>query len=204
MRIKSVLFDADGVLQKPAEARRSAWANVLGRTEELDSFLDDVFRAERPALDGRSDFAEAFSEVLSRWKCRGTLAEALDARTMIEVDQSIADVIGAVRKTGVRCYLATNQEAIKADFMSQTLGYVKLFDGEFYSCRMGVAKPDVGYFQRIVDELRVEPDSLLLLDDRMENVESARAAGLRAVEFTLAKGSDRLFRILRELQVSVL
>lgn len=140
---------------------------------------------------------------LSRWNCRGTLAEALDAWTMIEVDHGIADAIGAVRQMCLRCYLATNQEAIGADDMSRTLGYVKLFDGEFYFCRMGVAKPDVGYFQRIVDELRVEPDSLLLLDDRKENVESARAAGLRAVEFTLAKGSDGLFRILKEFQVSV-
>ncbi len=203
MHIESVLFDADGVLQKPAEARRSAWANVLGRTEDLDSFLDDVFRAEGPALDGRSDFAEAFSEVISRWKCRGTLAEALDAWTMIEIDQSIADAIGTMREMCLRCYLATNQEAIRAGYMSRTLGYVKLFDGEFYSCRMGVAKPDVGYFQKILDELQVEPDSLLLLDDRMENVESARAAGLRAVEFTLAKGSDGLFRLLKEFQISV-
>ena len=64
MCIESVLFDADGVLQKPAEARRSAWGNVLGRTEDLDSFLEDVFEAEMPALDGRSDFTEAFSEVI--------------------------------------------------------------------------------------------------------------------------------------------
>ncbi len=203
MCIESVLFDADGVLQKPAEARRSAWRNVLGRTEDLDSFLEDVFEAEMPALDGRSDFAEAFSEVISRWKCRGTLAEALDAWTMIEVDQSIADAIGAVREMGLRCYLATNQEAVRADYMSRTLGYGQLFDGEFYSCRMGIAKPDVGYFQRILDELRAEPESLLLLDDRTENVKSARAAGLRAVEFTLSRGSGGLFRILKEFHVSV-
>ncbi len=122
MPIESVLFDADGVLQKPAEARRSAWANVLGRTEDLDSFLDAVFEAEGPALDGLSDFSEAFSEVLSRWNCRGTLAEALDAWTMIEVDHRIADAIGAVRQMCLRCYLATNQEAIRADYMSRTLG----------------------------------------------------------------------------------
>ena len=132
-----------------------------------------------------------------------TLAEALDAWTMIEVDQSIADAIDAVRQMGLRCYLATNQEAVRADYMSRTLGYGKLFDGEFYSCRMGVVKPDVDYFQRIVDELRVEPNSLLLLDDRKENVESARAAGLRAIEFTLAKGSDGLFRILKEFRGNV-
>ena len=89
MQIQSVLFDADGVLQKPGDLRGSAWAKVLGRTDGLDEFLDDVFEAELPALGGECDFAEAFSKVLSRWKCPGTIADALAAWTMIVPDDEI-------------------------------------------------------------------------------------------------------------------
>ena len=122
MRIESVLFDADGVLQKPAEARRSAWAKVVGHGDDLDGFLEDVFEAEVPALDGRSDFAEAFSQVLSRWKCQGTLEDALDAWTMIEVDIRITDTVRDLKRNGVGCYLATNQEPHRARHMSDALG----------------------------------------------------------------------------------
>ncbi len=201
MRIESVLFDADGVLQKPAEARRSAWAKVVGHGDDLDGFLEDVFEAELSALDGRSDFAEAFSQVLSRWKCQGTFEDALDAWTMIEVDTRITDTVRDLRRNGVGCYLATNQEPHRARHMSEALGYRSLFDREFYSCHLGLMKPDGAYFRAILSEIGVRPSNLLFLDDHAVNVAAARKVGLHAAEFCLEAGPEALGRILREFGI---
>jgi putative hydrolase of the HAD superfamily len=198
MNIQAVLFDADGVIQQPTAARRSAWINLLGRSEDLDGFLQDVFKAELPCLASQSDFSSAFAEVICRWNCSGSIDEALRAWTMIEPKNEIIEMIKILRQTGTTCCLATNQEPIRADFMSRRLGYETLFDREFYSCRMGVAKPNVEYFRRIVTELGIESQRVLFFDDREDNVEAARAAGLRAAHFHLSHGEARLRELLRE------
>jgi putative hydrolase of the HAD superfamily len=203
MRIEAVLFDADGVIQRPPEGRRNKLAEVLGSTRNLDEFLADIFAAELSALEGQSNFTEALSNVLSRWKCRGTLGDALYAWTMIEVDAEIADTVRTLRRIGIACYLATNQESYRARYMSEALGYSDLFDRQFYSCQIGVMKPSGDYFRAILKEIQVRPSHVLFLDDFQVNVDSAREVGLHAAVFTLKAGLDALHRILGEFGIHV-
>ena len=198
IRIEAVLFDADGVIQRPSQDRRRAWAEVLGRKSDVDRLLADVFAAEHRALAGHSSFVEALSQILTTWNCRGTLDEALRAWTMLDVDPGVIDVISALRQRGIRCYLATNQEPHRAQHMSETFGYKEVFDAEFYSCRLGIAKPDAAYFLAILNDIQVRPDRVLFLDDRQENVDAARSVGLHAIEFSLEAGLDALNQVLAE------
>jgi putative hydrolase of the HAD superfamily len=74
--------------------------------------------------------------------------------------------------------------------MSETLGYGDLFDAEFYSCHLGVAKPDGSYFERILDTLGLDADRVLFLDDKQVNVEAAQVVGLNASVFVIEPGAD--------------
>jgi putative hydrolase of the HAD superfamily len=87
--------------------------------------------------------------------------------------------------------------------MSGNLGYSDLFDHEFYSCRMGVAKPAPAYFHAIVDELELSAGNVLFLDDNKANVNSAREVGLHAAEFILDSGSAQLARTLVDFGIHV-
>jgi putative hydrolase of the HAD superfamily len=203
MGIRAVLFDADGVIQRPAADWQSRLEKVLGPARDLDAFVRDVFAAERPALTGRSDFVRALLEVLSRWQCHGTLDDALDVWTMIEVEAEIVHAIQELRRTGTRCYLATNQESYRARHMSEALGYADLFDQEFYSCRIGLMKPDAEYFGTVLREIELPPGNVLFLDDHQANVDSAQRVGLHAAVFTAEAGSDALYRTLREFGVNI-
>jgi putative hydrolase of the HAD superfamily len=199
--IQAVAFDADGVIQSPLAGRRSSFREVLGPNGNLDEFLADIFEAEVPALEGRSNFKEALSGILSRWQCHGTLSDVLDAWTMIEVNAQVAATVRALRRAGISCYLATNQESNKAYHMSEVLGYRHLFDKEFYSCRIGAMKPDVAYFRGIMKEINIPPSHVLFLDDNQTNVESARQVGLHAAKFTLEAELDALHRILADFGI---
>lgn len=202
MSVDVILFDADGVIQRPFAGRRDTWRGLLGPERDLDPFLAAVFEAERPALEGRTDFVLSLSSLLAAWGCRGTLDDGLAAWTMIEVDPEIVEIVRRLRRAGVRCHLATNQESHRARYMSETLGYSTLFDREFYSCRMGVMKPAVAYFQGILDQLDIPANRILFLDDRQANVDSARQAGLHAATFTLDAGPSELMRTLNAFGVS--
>jgi putative hydrolase of the HAD superfamily len=201
--IRAVLFDADGVIQRPSTQRREAWQSLLGPGRSVDDFFGSVLLAERPAWLGASDFRESFSRLLCEWRCVGTLDEALVAWTMIEPDRDMLAAVAALRQRGIECHLATNQEPVRAAHMSEQLGYSHLFDREFYSCRLGFAKPDPEYFRAMLARLALPPGAVLFLDDKEANVAAARAVGLHAEHCLVEAGPSGLERILAGYKLSV-
>jgi HAD superfamily hydrolase (TIGR01509 family) len=57
------------------------------------------------------------------------------------------------------------------------------FERIIASCHLGVRKPERGFFERLVEQLEVSADEVCFVDDRHDNVEAARQAGLRAHRF---------------------
>ena len=150
-----VLLDADGVIQRPTPLRESLWRQLVGGTNSVEAFLRDLFAIERPCYHGGDNFVTALPELLRRWNSTGTIEDVLHAWTSIEVDQKIIEMIATLRASGVPCCLATNQEPFRGRYMSNTLGYVEFFDRQFYSCEMGLSKPDPAYFRAILQTLTV-------------------------------------------------
>jgi putative hydrolase of the HAD superfamily len=200
--IQAILFDADGVLQRPAAYRSAAWQHLV-TDQNVEEFIAALGDAEAKAIAGGRDFVTACSDLIVRWQCKGGIQEALRVWTMIEPDADIVDVVRALRQNGLTCCLATNQEPYRASFMSQQLGYSRLFDREFYSCHMGIAKPEPAYFRSIVDELGVSAANVLFLDDREDNVNGAKEAGLNAAQFGVDSGSQHLAHTLRQFGIDL-
>ena len=120
------------------------------------------------------------------------MEQALTVWTNIEVDEGVVELISALRRSGVTCCLASNQQAHRAHYMSGELGYRSLFDREFYSCRVGHAKPDAAYFEHILADLGLAPEQALFIDDVEPNVVSARQVGIPSVHFAANAGAEAL------------
>ena len=200
MAIHTVLFDADGVLQHPAVRWRAAFVPVLGSADptRLEPFLRDVLEAESNALCAPSGFEDALAQVLAKWQRADHLAEALSALCSIDIYEEVMRVVPILQNAGVACHVASNQQAGRARHMSEVLGYGSRFTREFYSCFLGVAKPDLAFYERILHELGVSGSNVLFLDDRPENVEAARRAGLAAAVYEGESGAQVLHGILAD------
>jgi len=122
---------------------------------------------------------------------------------MIEVDTEIIGIVRALRRLGIDCHLATNQEPHRAAYMSEKLGYSDVFNREFYSCRLGVKKPDVAYFDKILNAIDLPAVNVLFLDDNEGNIVSAREAGLHAIRFHGDAGAAALTRTLLEFRIGL-
>jgi len=57
-----------------------------------------------------------------------------------------------------------------------------LFDRSFLSFEMGMVKPDIEIFEKVVTELDVPPERVLFLDDNDLNVQAAQQVGICAFE----------------------
>ncbi|HET8600496.1 MAG TPA: HAD family hydrolase, partial [Segeticoccus sp.] len=161
-----VLFDADGVVQSGPADLTERIAGLLAPEVDPDTFIAALFEAELAALTGGREFEAVVADTLGVHGCDPARSAELAALWHeLETDAATVATITALRASGTRCYLATNQHAFRTAYMREHLGYDQLFDGQFYSCELGVAKPDPAYFTRIVEELGAPADRVLFVDD---------------------------------------
>jgi HAD superfamily hydrolase (TIGR01509 family) len=197
----AVLFDADGVIQRaPADIHIRLTMALGAAPSDREACMADYFAAEAPCLTGAADFAEALTPVIAKWNATCDAAALVAEWRTIEVDHSILALIAALRRSGTYCALASNQEHHRARHMSETLAYQHVFDREFYSCHLGHMKPSPDYFHEIVRQANLDPGRTLFIDDRIDNVEAARRAGLQAEQFVLGEigaGAEPMQRLLR-------
>lgn len=187
------MFDADGVVQSLPDGSLDRLAATLG-VDVAD--LGELFEAERPAIAGSVSLASALGPVLARLGKQRLLEETLALWCQAELDQGVLAIVRQLRRSGVRCFLGTNQVDARAAFMRTTLGYNEMFDASFYSCELGFAKPDPAFFEAVLNRVGAVGSQLLFIDDRPENVAAARAAGMRGEVYSREQGIGRLNEIL--------
>ena len=192
--VRHVLLDADGVMQELPGGWQAALEPFLGaRSEE---FLTALATDEQACLRGEP-FLPVLDGLLDRFGV-GTTGAELHAAVWerIAVAPGSVALVRELRADGLGVHLATNQNPERAAYMRQALGYGDLFDEVFYSCELGVAKPEPAYFEAALATLGVTPDEVVFVDDSTRNVDGARAAGLRAEHWHLDRGHDDLRGLL--------
>jgi putative hydrolase of the HAD superfamily len=205
MAIRHLLFDADGVLQYPT----TPWQDGLHARLALDdaaqaaALLADIFAAETAVIEYDDGFVAQLQGVLQKWGRGQLVAETLEVLHAIEIRHDIMQIVQTLRRAGMPCHLGSNQQALRARHMSETLRYRHLFDREFYSCFLGAAKPQVRFFEKVLAQLGCEASAALFIDDREENVAGARQAGLHALHFLGEHGPQALQRHLAAFGISM-
>jgi putative hydrolase of the HAD superfamily len=193
--VSAVLFDADGVVQRPSSDWWTRLASLV--PADSDAFIGDLMAAEKPALVGKGDFREAVADVLRRWNSTATIEEALEPWSWFVAEPDVVALIQSLRAAGIGCHLATNQQAYRRTLMQDERGYGAWFDQTFYSCDLGLAKPDPAYFRAILADLQVPASEVLFIDDNEANVAGALGVGLRAEVYDLSAGIPALVELLR-------
>ena len=183
--IRAVLFDADGVLQRGfslnAQPLQDALKIPFG---QLAACVEELFAAERNAVTGVHSLEKCVEHLPAQWGCRGTGADIIRAWTVgLEADPGMIAAIQSLRAAGIPCFLASNQGDSRARYMSEVVGYRRFLNREFYSCRVGHAKPDHQFFRFILREIGMRAEEVLFLDDNLENVNSARELGIQSIQF---------------------
>jgi putative hydrolase of the HAD superfamily len=62
--------------------------------------------------------------------------------------------------------------------------WIKRFDVLVWSYQVKMAKPNPAIYRHLLSRLGTRPEETLFLDDRMDNIEAARALGIKALQFS--------------------
>ena len=198
LAVDVILFDADGVLQTTEEKWWYALSDLIGPadSDRVAAFFADLQTTERATLTGVTPFLPRLRELLERWSVSTPAEEVIELWHHIDVDPEMITAVRELTAAGTRCALATNQHWERATHMQQTLDYDEVFAPTFYSCAIGLAKPDPDYFKFALGALGVAPDRALFLDDNADNVAAALGVELRAELFDRYGSRPELDRIL--------
>jgi putative hydrolase of the HAD superfamily len=93
-----------------------------------------------------------------------------------------------------------NESRAMNEFRLAKFGLPELFDAFFTSCYVGLRKPDRKIYQVALDVLQRDPEEVVFVDDRAENVAAAASLGIHAIRY---EGSAKLAETLTGLGVSV-
>lgn len=179
-----LLFDADGVIIN-AKMFSKHLADDFGITTEMTKeFFTTVFP---DCLEGKADLREAVQPFLVQWGWQKSVDEFLSYWFSSEhvVDEKLIAEIQKIRSAGIACYVATNQERYRTEYMKNEMMFGTWFDGIFSSAQLGYKKPKTEFYSKIAELLQVvEKDSVWFFDDTEANIAGAKGYGFNAVLYT--------------------
>ena len=100
-----------------------------------------------------------------------------------QYDPRVFAWINQLRAAGYRTAILSNLPQPLGEELRVTPGFLEHFDHVTFSYELGVVKPQAEIYRHTMGGLGMEPGDALFLDDKAENVEGARAVGLRAELF---------------------
>lgn len=183
MSKRAILFDADGVIIS-SEMFSIPYQREFGvLPDAMLPFFHGIFKK---CLIGKADLKVAVQPYLAQWKWNGSVEDFLVYWFKSEhaIDQKLVEVINKLRKGGALCFLATNQEKYRTEYIRTIMGFKNIVDGIFSSAEIGFCKPDVQFFKSILSTLHekynISGEESLFIDDDILNVEAANGVGINS------------------------
>ena len=185
--IQAVIFDWGGILiENPSEAILAYCSRALN---VAPSMMSPVLLEYEPLFQTNAITEDQFWErVCAALKVpkpyhRSLWDEAL--RHAYRPRHEVFELVGKLRGAGYRTALLSNTEMPAVEIYREK--HDGTFDVVVLSCLEGIRKPDRQIYHRTGERLRVKPEEALLLDDRIENIEGAKQAGMNALLCTSVK-----------------
>ncbi len=97
----------------------------------------------------------------------------------IRLYPGVTEALAFLRDRGFRLWLLSNAQQVFTAHELRLLGMERLFDGIYLSSRYGCRKPDVRFFQAVLEEQQLDPARCLMIgNDRDTDIAGAHRAGL--------------------------
>jgi glucose-1-phosphatase len=181
--IRALLFDLGGVIVELDWNRVfEHWARCGGKTaaalRERFSFDEPYQRHERGEI-GAAEYYESLRRTLDLDIDDEELALGWNA-VFVRVIPATLEMVKSLQGR-IPMYLFSNTNAVHyAAWSSRFAEALEPFERMFVSSTMGLRKPTRESFEHVAREIGVPLSSILFLDDTLENVDGAKAAGMPA------------------------
>jgi putative hydrolase of the HAD superfamily len=202
-QIRAVLFDFGQVLSGPPDP--TAWR----RMQTILNTTDPAFRTTYWRY--RHDYDLGVLSGVEFWRIVGAelghplsddeLAQLLhaDLDLWTQPNQPMIDWAGSLQRAGIPTGILSNMGDIMEAGIIERCSWLAGFPHHTFSHSLRLVKPDERIYRHAIDAIGQPAEVTLFIDDRIENIEAARALGLQAVQYTT---DESLMRSLQDMDVT--
>lgn len=184
--MRLVAWDFDGVLNQGYAGGFEQWQREfeadLGASAAV--FAEHMFGGGRfdAVLTGQRDILDLLAEWVAVAAVPHTAEAVLDY--WLQKDAQLdPQVMGWLSRCATPGVIATNNDARRADFIWNRLGFAARLQRIFASGPMGVRKPEAGFFAAIETWSGLAAQDILLIDDTEKNIAAAATRGWQVFHF---------------------
>lgn len=188
MGLRAVVFDYGMVLTgKPDAAAHDAMLRITGLPHDK---FEAIYWADRHAYDEGKLTGLEFWQNLNR-DATLNLDDATidelnlwDARMWTTQDHGMLAWQQQLKKLGFRTAILSNMGDSVLAHMEREFDWLAHFDVLIWSFQHKMAKPDPAIYELVLERLETRPAETLFIDDKLANIEAARALGFVAIQFS--------------------
>jgi putative hydrolase of the HAD superfamily len=188
LALRAVVFDYGMVLtgQPDAEAH-DGMVSLTGLAVER---FEELYWADRHAYDEGKLTGIDFWKKLAR---DGELAlsqdqieelNRLDARMWTTQNPEMVAWQQKLHQNGLLTAILSNMGDSVLESIQREFSWLGGFDVRVWSFQLLMAKPDPAIYHHVLKELGTRPEETLFIDDKLVNVEAAKAIGMKAIEYS--------------------
>jgi putative hydrolase of the HAD superfamily len=186
-RPTALILDYGEVLSHPMRpGGMSLMASQLGVPE---SEMTQVYWRHRRDYDlglPAPDYWTLVAQELGATLDEGLLASliTIDVDSWTDYRDEMWTLAETFRQAGGRLALLSNGVSEIVARIRSDRDLAALFDAQVISFEVGLAKPEPEIYRVALEQLGAAPASTLFVDDRLENIETARELGIQTAHFT--------------------
>jgi putative hydrolase of the HAD superfamily len=193
---KLLLFDVAGVLYYT----NTAVGDYLQKKYNLDEVQQNtlwrnLYRQYARGAVSTADFLVECDKLFGLPK--GTVAKedfSIPFEQTLKPIPGMTDLLDELVKSNFELAILSDTSEVFSESRSKLDTY-KHFKKIFLSFEIGYLKPEAGAYQTVIDYFKLQPEEILFIDDKEENIAAAIAMGMRGVVF---QNTEQLISALKD------
>ncbi len=182
--IKAIVFDLGGVVftsdTGSYETREILAKDLKINTEKLHNFW---FKRKKEMITGKMSENQYIGEMIKEFHLKISSKKIKKLiRGYNAIDKKMEDIILSLKQK-YNIFALTNDVSEWIDFRINNFNLHKLFVSIISSSDIGLAKPDQKIYRYLIKELKLRPEEIIFVDNRIENTESASQLGIKIHHF---------------------
>lgn len=184
--IKGICFDLDGVYFTKAGIDwfiQQLEEECKDKKKVIEAVIygPDI-SAYRKGLLTEANFWETVNKRLG---LNHTIAEYTEMLVShYEIDKNIHKILLKTKALGYMPLICSNNYPTRVNALQQKFHFLDNFSTAVFSFEVGVMKPDIKIFQKLIDQSGLLPEEIVYADDMEIALSGAKALGIHAVLFT--------------------
>jgi HAD superfamily hydrolase (TIGR01549 family) len=197
-KIKAIVFDLGNTLVKIEYKPLIMNLNLDGRYNEIELykfFEEPAQKFEKGEID-----SESFYHIVKKELKLGVNFEKFKLAWCSVATEYVdgMDRLLKILNTKYPLYILSNTNELHFDCIMKKFPVLNCMKDFFLSYEIGAMKPNIEIYRYLLKNLTVDASEIIFIDDKEENVTSAKRLGIDAIRFTT---TDELIRSFKKINI---